>query len=59
MVVVGKGYCGHKGEKIKIYVFGVRRKYSSWFKAPIKRRQSIEPRIGNMKGDGHAWTKLS
>ena len=59
MVVVDKGYLGRKIEKIKIYFSGVRRKCSSWFKAPINRRQSIEPRIGHMKSDGHAWTKLS
>ena len=52
MVVVDKGYRGHKIEKIKIYFSGVRRKCSRWFKAQINRRQSIEPRIGHMKSDG-------
>ena len=59
MVVVDKGYLGHKIEKIKIYFSGVKRKCSRWFKARINRGQSIEPRIGHMKSDGHPWTKLS
>jgi IS5 family transposase len=47
-----RGYRGHKIEDIKVWISGMKRGVTGWYKKQLARRQAIEPRIGHMKSDG-------
>ncbi|MDX8430251.1 MAG: IS5 family transposase (plasmid) [Candidatus Algichlamydia australiensis] len=52
MAFLDRGYKGHKVEGIKVWISGMRRGLTAWYKKQLARRQAIEPRIGHMKSDG-------
>lgn len=52
MAFLDKGYKGHKMEDIKVWISGMKRGVTTWYKKQLARRQAIEPRIGHMKSDG-------
>ncbi len=52
MAFLDKGYKGHKIEDIKVWISGMKKGVSVWYKKQLARRQAIEPRIGHMKSDG-------
>ena len=52
MAFVDRGYRGHKIEDIKVWISGMKRGVTGWYKKQLARRQAIEPRIGHMKSDG-------
>lgn len=52
MAFLDKGYRGHNVENIKIWISGMKRGVTRWYKKQLARRQAIEPRIGHMKSEG-------
>ena len=52
MAFLDRGYRGHKLENIKVWISGMKKGVTTWYKKQIARRQAIEPRIGHMKSDG-------
>jgi IS5 family transposase len=52
MAFLDRGYRGHKIEDIKMWISGMKKGVTRWYKKQLARRQAIEPRIGHMKSDG-------
>ncbi len=52
MAFLDRGYRGHKIEDIKVWISGMKKGVTGWYKKQLARRQAIEPRIGHMKSDG-------
>ena len=52
MAFVDRGYRGHGGETVKVFISGARRGITRTIAKLLRRRSAIEPMIGHMKTDG-------